>query len=217
MPKPIGSIIDPPTGDTSGNGIPHIKLDTGGSSTDQSKGDDVGIPTPEIIHGFETSEPDTVRIDAAKRRGGRPKGSRNRSTTGIGTDAPKTPDSLIDLSVLLLSLHQMGAALLDIEELALDKTEAEAYADAVKELARQYPTNINPKVVAWLNFGAVVGGIYGTRFQAYRMRLKKERQNRVVEIRQPKPKQDATPATATATMSPSDIWYEPPTESIGNN
>jgi len=224
MPSKIGVIIDPPESvrkQEYTNGVPTIKLTPDGSNGDLKPPDEPrsnveGIP--EFIAGFETQdpgEPDTIRIDTAKRKRGRPVGSGKRSDP---TSKATSADSIIDLKVLLLSLHQMGAALCDIEELALDQSEADAYADAIRELAKHYPTNVNPKILAWLNFGAVVGGIYGSRFYAYRERLKKERKTagRVVEIprqqtgtegKAGRPTPNQAPTTEPANgLSPSQVF-----------
>lgn len=226
MSKQIGTIIDTIDGGPDG-GIPTIELDPNRSNGDKRPVDGDGSDTPRF-DGFES--PETIRIEplsGGKGKRGRRKGAGNRSTAGF-TPGKETPsDSLIDLSLLLMSLHQMGAAIVGIEELKLDETEADAMADAIKTLSKHYPTHINPKALAWLNFGAVAIGIYGTRFEAYRMRMKKERETRpkIVPIqKQAQPKANGAPHVPTAATdnpasttqssltTPSQIWYEPATE-----
>lgn len=223
MSKQIGTIIDTVDGGPDG-GIPTIELDPNRSNGDKRETDRDGSDTPRF-DGFES--PETVRIEPPTGKGkrGRRKGAGNRSTASF-TPGKETPsDSLIDLSLLLMSLHQMGAAIVGIEELKLDESEADAMADAIKTLSKHYPTHINPKALAWLNFGAVAIGIYGTRFEAYRMRMKKERETkpRIVPIKPQQSKANGAPHVPTAatdnpastpgsSLTPSQIWYEPASE-----
>jgi hypothetical protein len=72
----------------------------------------------------------------------------------------------------LLSVHAVAASSLHIPELDLDKVEAANLAEAVAEVARHYPTTIDPKVLAWVNLTMVAGMVYGPRFWAIRARTK---------------------------------------------
>jgi len=229
MPTKIGSIVNGPETDSKpdGNGFPTIKLDSTPVSGDSIVSDPPGerSPEPQIINGYESADPDaTIRIEQPKRKGGRPKGWRKGSGsysayTG-GSNQEETPDSIIDLATLLLSIHQLGAAIVDIKELELDKTEAQQYADALKQLMAHYPRKFNPKAVAWLNFMVVVGGIYGTRFTAYRMRIKEENKDKpkVVNINRPQlgVKVNGKTQETTAVQATAPYVWEAPTDLGGS-
>lgn len=62
--------------------------------------------------------------------------------------------------------------------MALETSEAEMLAKALAGIEAQYPTQIDPRVLAWLNLAGVAGMIYGTRIFAYRMRKENEREER---------------------------------------
>lgn len=116
-----------------------------------------------------------------------------------------------------MAVHEMGAALLKIEELELGEDEAEKLEEKIKKVASFYGNaGIPPKVVAWVELGAVCTMVYGTRIKAYNNRMKKERMNRPVEVL---PKQAMKPAVPVngkvngkaapeqpAGMSPSQIF-----------
>lgn len=198
MPKPIGAIIEPSARDTErGESVTfadsgRVEPDTDKTGSDRNE--------PEIIAGFESAEPDAIRIDSAgtgKRRG-RPRGSTNRTRTETQKE---TPDSLVDLTTLLLSIHQMGAAMLNIQELAIDPKEAKSMADAIKEVAKYYPVAFDPKKLAIFNLVVVCGGIYGLRAMAYNNRMKEEsKRTKLQVINQPQAQ-----AKFTGT-NPSDLW-----------
>jgi len=226
MPKPIGVFVN----DTDG-----------GESSPQSNPAGVNAtPKPDdgpasVIDGFERAiDPDTVRINAAGgaetvRRtktgkiDGRTRAGRN---TGTGTyaETPSVSQDLnkISLTELLFSLHQMGAAFLSVAELELDKSEAEKLGNAIKDVGKFYAMQFDPKKVAIANLMVIAGGIYGTRYVAYRTRRKMERsKERIVEMpnrnqdpeqpRATKPNGQAAPErrqTGQPMRAPSDLWPE---------
>jgi hypothetical protein len=118
-------------------------------------------PEPARIAGFETVSPDELRFESSEpsRRRGRPRGSKNRD---IDKAAP-TGNLIESLESLLLSVHFMGAKLLDAPEWELDPQEAKMFADSVKKVAEFYPVGLSPKRLAMAEFSIVVATIYGPR------------------------------------------------------
>jgi hypothetical protein len=58
----------------------------------------------------------------------------------------------------------------------LADSEAEALAKALVEIERLYPTQIDPRVLAWVNLVGTAGMIYGTRVFAIQARYASERE-----------------------------------------
>lgn len=109
----------------------------------------------------------------------------------------------------------MGASLLNIAELELDKDEAKKLADGIKEVSKHYPVALNPKHVAIANLVVVAGGIYGSRIMAYNMRCANDRANRPHAVPQPIKKEaqktngfplPTQAAPAGANQAPSAVW-----------
>jgi hypothetical protein len=71
----------------------------------------------------------------------------------------------------------------------LSKVEAETLAKATAEVAKYYPTAIDPKTIAWVNLATCMGLTYGPRVYMVRSRLDKEA----------KAKRGPAPAAPTAT------------------
>src|SRR5271170_7829699 len=114
--------------------------------------------------GIPTFDPSTVRGDydgEPPKRRGRPKGSKNRQSSGGSDTEEKTPLHLTaDLESLLISAHLMLASV-TVEEMMIDPTEADRLAKALRELAKFYPMGLDPKKFAWAQFAMAIGGIYG--------------------------------------------------------
>jgi hypothetical protein len=72
----------------------------------------------------------------------------------------------------------MLAGIAKTPELAIDKQESDALADASAKVAELYDVSADPKTVAWCNLAMTVGMIYGTRFIAISARRKNERSKR---------------------------------------
>lgn len=70
--------------------------------------------------------------------------------------------------------HAAAAGALRTPELEIDKSEAEILGKGLLELERQFPTQIDPRLLAALNMAAAMGMVYGPRIVAIRVRLKKE-------------------------------------------
>ena len=115
----------------------------------------------------------------------------------------------------------MGAAFFDVAEVAIEKSEAEKLSAAIKDVGKYYAMEFDPKKVAIANLLAVAGGIYGTRFVAYRLKKKIAREKgRLVAmpsnpVSEPAPKVNgaARPiptesSQKNAPKSPSELWPE---------
>lgn len=172
----------------------------------------------QIINGYESEEPSTERIagnadaGSGKRKRGRPPGSRN-STAQTGTKESVRLESL-KISDLLYSVHLMGAEILSVRELELDKDECVKLADAIKDVSQYYVTALDPKKVAWAHLAVIAGGIYGTRIFAYRNRRAIERSAKpatpIVAKSTPTQTQKVNGVAATANsaseIAPEALW-----------
>lgn len=219
MPIKTGSFID-------GNNNPADKRD-GGESVASTNTSGPGIveersSEPEIIAGFEAYEPDTARVDSGARRtkrGGIDR--RTKAGRAAGSEGSKVSETVnFDLTTILLSIHQMGAALLNVEELGIEESEAKQLADGIKEVQKYYPVMaVDPKKLVLINMGAIMVGVYGTRIGAYRARRAKERQKNklssidrsgevpeVTPLNEPKQKHNGR---AMNQMTPSELWFQP--------
>ena len=124
------------------------------------------------------------------------------------TSSEKTTPDLSDLKALIFSAHQMVSAI--VPELELDQDEAKRYADATQNLMKHYDHKINPKVMAWLQFSCVVGGIYGPRAVAVYKRMESE------TVRKPDPQPINAPRPAQEQPRVSKPWSETtPSELFG--
>lgn len=146
-----------------------------------------GVLEPERVYSSEPEddggnvipfvEPSSVEgnasgSDTRSKRRGRPRGSRNL------TSIKQEKQVSTDLSGILYSLHLMGAAILNVKELQLDKEEAKNLGDAVARVNSLYDGLIlSEKQLAWVNLAMVGGTIYGPRFVAYSQRMKNEKKN----------------------------------------
>ena len=169
MSTAVGKFIDERESDTESN-----SSGPGGDQSGTIAPPEAGGREPE----FEYIEPSTVRIDADPDE---PKRTRDGRIDGRSKQArqnrQKVSGDLKGLSIkdLLIGIHSMGAALTGIEELELDDEEAKKLADATQELGNIYGHSISPKTMAWTNFAAACGVVYGPRIIAYRERIKQEK------------------------------------------
>lgn len=186
-----------------------------------------GTPEPERtagrIAGFETVSPiDANASDSGAKRRGRPPGGKNRTA-----ETKKTADLTADLESLILSFNLGIAALLDAPEFeAIDEEKNKAVANGIRGLAALYSKTLNPKTVAWANFGMALASAYGppVYFTMKRVPVGPPKQVGPVEVpkKQPKPNGAAPDlgaamrnAEAVANqaareqMSPSQLWNEP--------
>jgi len=128
--------------------------------------------------------PDRINADGTFRRKRKSGGKRGPRA------ASRSPISVSGIEAILLSVHAVAATSLRIPELDLDKSEAAHLAEAVAEVARHYPTTIDPRVMAWVNLTMVAGMVYGPRFYAIRARAKSNAPAR--RVPQPRRAPDAT-------------------------
>ncbi len=78
---------------------------------------------------------------------------------------------------MLLGVHTMGAILLASPEIAITEAEAHAVAQASVNVAQYYDLTADPKTLAWINFGFVMAGVYGSKAFAIYGRKKRERKD----------------------------------------
>lgn len=121
-------------------------------------------PEPEPAHAPEP--------EPRRERRGRPAGGKNKKRSS-GTRETDSPENL---SKLLLSVHQMLSAFLDIPELLLSQEEADKLGQAVAEVEALYSDVpfVSPEVRAFANLGITSIVIYWPRYKVIKMRLDKE-------------------------------------------
>jgi hypothetical protein len=222
MSETIGRIIDSVT---DGPSREPVTQPVNGRITEPES----GSAKPEILYGTDTFDPVTERIgtgasadsgsDGVKRT---KSGRIDRRTlrgrgTGAGTGEPEeTPSSSVNLDKvnltdLLLSLHAMGAAFLSTPELELDRDEAKKLSDGIQKVGKYYAMAFDPKRVAIAELAIIVGGIYGTRFVAWKNRRTSTEETTpkpgpaLVQSRSAAPAQPSKPMHMT---SPSELWPE---------
>lgn len=141
-------------------------------------------PEPEPAHAPEP--------EARRETRGRPRGSyKKKEKRGSGTADTESPENL---SKLLLSVHQMLAAFLDIPELLLAQGEADKMGAAVAEVEALYADTsfVSPEIRAWANLGITSVMIYWPRYKVIKMRLDKEaRQQQDIDVTPIRPNGEA--------------------------
>jgi hypothetical protein len=142
-------------------GIPPISVPIDGIGEQDGDG---AIPTVNV----DAAEP-TQHEPAAKRGRGRPAGS---------TSKPKSPGQKAqskDITAVLMSLHMMGAALTGIDELKLEKDEAQQLASAIDHVNEVFGIpKLSEKASALIDITAALATVYGTRIVAIAARKKDE-------------------------------------------
>jgi hypothetical protein len=82
-----------------------------------------------------------------------------------------------DLTAIILSMHMLAANITGIAEVELDEKEAKTLAEAVNRIEALYEVPVlSEKQLAWLNLCMVLGTVYGTRYVAYKVRRRKEKE-----------------------------------------
>lgn len=108
---------------------------------------------------------------------------RARRNSGGNSSGPRKTEKVSQYSVsavegVLLNIHGILAAVTKTPEIALNKTEASALANALVDVQKLYPhTVFSPKVAAWTNLGLVAVVAYGPRLYMIRERIRMERVN----------------------------------------
>jgi hypothetical protein len=176
------------------------------------------IPT---ISPFDFQSGAAYTPDDQPKRRGRPVGSKNRSREETQAESHLSAN----LDGLLLSAHFAVAAFLEVPELEINKTQAEQYADSLKQVMKHYQTTIDPKKLAWVQLIFTMGGIYGPMIPAIRARKAKEP---VVapkpNVVSPKPQQAPTPIDRKpepqktgkpwTELTPHELFAVPPGETM---
>lgn len=133
---------------------------------DPTNNDGIPVIDPQAIAGTPdgTGEP-------PKRRGGRPKGSRNTPGGKQGTKEVSQ-----DLGSLLFTIHFFLSKALKIDELKLDEEESKQLGAALARVQKEFGVAvIPPKVAAMINLATVAGFIYVPRVVAIGQNKKNKR------------------------------------------
>lgn len=164
-----GNTSDGTSGDTGG------PVGTDGTIGNDGGGSIGGIPVERIDGGtgdFGNSSGTTP--GPGKRGRGRPPGG---GTPRTDTARPKI--ALETLQGVLLSVHEIAAALLKVPELEVDEQEALKLAKAIIHLQSFYPAvDVPAKVMAWAGVAIAAGQVYAPRIGAISIRTKRERANK---------------------------------------
>lgn len=165
----------PSSGDASGgsgDGLERVSIaDAGGDASGGELGGD-GLDADL----YQRNQDGSVKRNAD----GSPRRKRGRKGTGSGSSgsASKNPVSVSGIEALLFSTHAILSAALHTPELALEKTESQALAEATANVARHYPTSISAKTIDWAALATCLAFTYGPRAVMIRQRLDAEREQR---------------------------------------
>lgn len=159
---------------------------TGGSSDSRGAGDS----------GVRYNKDGSI----AKKRG-RKAGS-GGTASRASTAKTQTPDGI---SSVLFSLHAMAASFVKVEELAIDKKEADMLASAINDVQKFYDVQASAEVLLWVNVFGVAAAVYGPRIAAVMMRKRAEKESK------PRPAQTRTPVEPVAAPV-SNIYDFPPAD-----
>ena len=113
---------------------------------------------------------------AYKRKHGPRNGNSARTGTGAQSGTRRASASLKGFGDLLVFFHATLSAVTKIPELSLDPAEGKEIEKAAEAVAKHYPIGevFNEKTNDWIKLSAVLGQVYGTRYLAYRTRLRTE-------------------------------------------
>jgi hypothetical protein len=124
------------------------------------------------------------RFANGKPRKRRANGTGKSSAPGSKRDAAK---EAVPLASLLYSTHFMASKIL-VPELELSEDEAKTMGRAIADVGQYYDMpGLSPQQVAWYNLASTAAMIYGTRFMAYRNRVKHEARERRANVSQMQP------------------------------
>ena len=141
-----------------------------GSGTDGTGGGNLVDPVHiDQLRDEAVTEPDDTGTSAGS--GGVVIKRRRRRRATAETPAPLSVEGI---EGLLLTTHVLLAGMTQTPELKLDEDEAKAYAKAVANVARHYPSfPITQELQDWLALGLVVVRVYSTRAIAIGIRKKR--------------------------------------------
>lgn len=173
--------------DDAGNGVEAVKGKVGKS--DKNAGSKTGgainpadaFGATGKINGSEpgttgaTGTTGTTGEEPGKRKRGRPKGSRNKTSGQTRRAGPQEKATLTKtLSTGIYALHVTLAAGFKAPEFQLSKAESDEIAKCVADVQSAYGVNIDPKTQALANLGAALAGSYIPRGAAFMARKKLE-------------------------------------------
>lgn len=122
-----------------------------------------------------------------RRKRGRPAGSGGKSST--------KKEKAGDLDALIYHAHLALTAISGIPELELDEDESKKLGAAAQRVVALYSDFEYPeKVMAWMHLALTAGGVYGPRYLAASIRIKREKSAE-------KKPQHLQPATVTAPIT----------------
>lgn len=147
-------------------------IDLAGFESFDATYDDTGAGSAETA-GFAETTGATETAGAGAGAAAAPARRRGRPAGSIGKKKESVQD-IGSITAVLLSLHSMAAGFAKMPELELTESDADKIALSIERVRAFYPTNFNPKLMAWLNMGTTLSGIYGIQFMAVRNRFRRE-------------------------------------------
>lgn len=174
---PANGKPDEPNNDLVGQGVT-TSSDGGVTST----GIDNAIGGVQVVQPGNAGDGFTGGTNAdgspTKRRGRKPGSGGGRSSSTGKTQAPANLDGL---SSMVFAGHLFLAAASSSPEFMLSEDESNKFAKAMLNVQSHYDFFISEKAQAWVNLGAVAGGLYIPRVIAIRKRKKTEKANPVTK------------------------------------
>lgn len=163
--------------DGTGNGSVTDSVSRGDSESTSGNGSEsIGENFPVINPGdiITSNESGDSYGDDFPRKRGRPRGSKR-----VYASVTAKKEASLDLSGVLYSTHLMLAAMLKIEELKIEQTEAKELSDAIVRVNELYGGIVIPeKALAWINLGIVGMKVYGPRFAAHSLNRSKKKNDK---------------------------------------
>lgn len=124
--------------------------------------------------GSDSGSGTDVTGEPVRKRRGRKPGSRNKETA--------KPLDINGVEFILLSSHDMLAAMMKAPAIALDKEEANNLARSISNVARHYDIVATEKTLDWTALFMALGMIYGPRIAMLTMRKKKSKEEAQTEV-----------------------------------
>ena len=138
------------------------------------------------LSGAASPGPTETTSETVKRGRGRPRkdGSTGPTFSNV-KEKISGPVSINGIEKILFSLHQIGAATLQIPELELTKDEAKKLGDAIGGVNEHFKLSLDPKTAAMIELVQIAGVIYVPRGVSLYIRKKMERQARPQPAQEP--------------------------------